>query len=161
MALSLYDYIVIGAYFIFMVGIGFYFLKVSKGGKDFFAGGNMIPWWVSGVSLYMTNFSAWIFTGGAGFAYNVGWFALIYFAGGPIAYMVGTLMTAKLWRRSRSISPIEYTQTRYNIPTQQLFGWVIALNFILSAGVQLAATSKLMAPVLQIDLVAVVLVIGA
>jgi SSS family transporter len=161
MALSLYDYIVIVAYFLFMVGIGFYFLKKSKGGRDFFAGGNMIPWWVSGVSLYMTNFSAWIFTGGAGFAYNVGWFALIYFAGGPIAYMVGTLMTAKLWRRSRSISPIEYTQTRYNIPTQQLFGWVIALNFILSAGVQLAATSKLMAPVLQIDLVAVVLVIGS
>ena len=159
-ALDIYDYTVIILYFFFMVGVGFYFLKVSKGGKDFFAGGNMIPWWVSGMSLYMTNFSAWIFTGGAGFAYNVGWFSLFYFGAGSLAYLIGTLMTGSLWRRTRSISPIEYTRTRFNVSTQQMLGWVIALNFLLSAGVQLAATSKLMAPVLQVDLVLVALIVG-
>jgi SSS family solute:Na+ symporter len=158
--LDLYDYLVIVVYFLFMVAIGFYFLRVSKGGKDFFAGGNMIPWWVSGMSLYMTNFSAWIFTGGAGFAYHAGWFSFFYFGVGSLGYLIGTLMTAKLWRRSRTISPTEYTRLRFNLPTQQVLGWVIALNFILSAGVQLAATSKLMAPVLQVDLVLVALIVG-
>ena len=158
--LDLYDYLVIVVYFLFMVAIGFYFLRVSKGGKDFFAGGNMIPWWVSGMSLYMTNFSAWIFTGGAGFAYHAGWFSFFYFGVGSLGYLAGTLMTARLWRRSRSISPTEYTRLRFNLPTQQVLGWVIAINFILSAGVQLAATSKLMAPVLQVDLVLVALIVG-
>ncbi|MEO8168850.1 MAG: hypothetical protein ABI623_11430 [bacterium] len=56
------DYTVIAAYFLFMLGIGVYFMRASKGGKDFFAGGNMIPWWVSGMSLYMANFSVWIYS---------------------------------------------------------------------------------------------------
>lgn len=158
--INLYDYIVVGAYFVFMLAIGVYFSRISKGGKDFFAGGNMLPWWVSGMSLYMTNFSVWIFTGGAGFAYGVGWFSLIYFGIGGLAYWVGSALTAALWRRTRSISPIEYTHTRFNGLTRQIIGWVIAINFTLSAGVQLASTSKLLAPVFGFDITAVVLVTG-
>ncbi|MEK7671351.1 MAG: hypothetical protein AAB344_03930, partial [Bacteroidota bacterium] len=154
------DYIVVATYFLFMLGIGVYYSRVSKGGKDFFAGGNMLPWWVSGMSLYMANFSVWIFTGGAGFAYYAGWFALMYFGLGAFAYWVGTALTAVRWRRSRSISPTEYTCTRYNVVTQQLIGWVIVVNFTLSAGVQLASTSKLLAPVLELDVTLVVLVTG-
>lgn len=158
--INLYDYLVVGAYFVFMLAIGVYFSRISKGGKDFFAGGNMLPWWVSGMSLYMTNFSVWIFTGGAGFAYGVGWFSLIYFGIGGLAYWVGSALTAALWRRTRSISPIEYTHTRFNGLTRQIIGWVIAINFTLSAGVQLASTSKLLAPVFGFDIAAVVLVTG-
>jgi len=158
--INIYDLIVVGVYMAFMLAVGVYYSRVSKGGKDFFAGGNMLPWWVSGMSLYMTNFSVWIFTGGAGFAYSVGWFALIYFGIGGIAYWVGSALTAALWRRSRSISPIEYTYTRYNGVTRQLIGWVIAVNFTLSAGVQLASTSKLLAPVFGFDITAVVLITG-
>ena len=159
-SINIYDHLVVAAYFIFMLAIGVYFARVSKGGKDFFAGGNMLPWWVSGMSLYMTNFSVWIFTGGAGFAYAVGWFALIYFGIGGFAYWAGSALTAALWRRTRSISPIEYTQKRFNGVTRQLIGWIIAVNFTLSAGVQLASTSKLLAPVFGIDITAVVLVTG-
>lgn len=159
-AINHYDYVVVGAYFVFMLAIGVYFSRISKGGKDFFAGGNMLPWWVSGMSLYMTNFSVWIFTGGAGFAYSVGWFSLIYFGIGGLAYWVGSALTAALWRRTRSISPIEYTHTRFNGLTRQLIGWVIAVNFTLSAGVQLASTSKLLAPVFGFDIAVVALVTG-
>ncbi|MEX2116194.1 MAG: hypothetical protein WEB37_04855 [Bacteroidota bacterium] len=158
--INVYDLIVVGVYMAFMLAVGAYYSRVSKGGKDFFAGGNMLPWWVSGMSLYMTNFSVWIFTGGAGFAYSVGWFALIYFGIGGLAYWLGTAMTAALWRRSRSISPIEYTYTRFNGVTRQMIGWVIVVNFTLSAGVQLASTSKLLAPVFGFDITAVVLVTG-
>lgn len=157
---NIYDFIVIGAYFVFMLAIGFYFMRASKGGKDYFAGGNMLPWWVSGMSLYMTNFSAWTFTGAAGFAYNVGWFMLFNFGIGGLGYWIGTALTAKYWRRSRTISPVEYTYTRFNVGTQQMFGWVIAFNFTLSAGVQLASTCKLFAPFLGFDITTVVLVIG-
>ena len=61
------DYVVIGFYLAIMLGIGFYFSKAMKGGKDFFVGGNLIPGWVAGVSLYMTCFSAWTFTGAGQF----------------------------------------------------------------------------------------------
>jgi SSS family transporter len=159
-AVNVYDYIVIGAYFVFMLAIGLYFMKVNKGGKEYFAGGSMIPWWVSGMTLYMANFSAWTFTGAAGFAYSTGWFAILYFSTWSVSYFVGSQITAAKWRRTRSISPVEYTNTRFNFTTQQFLSLVISLNFTLSAGVQLAATCKLLAPVMGLDITAVALVTG-
>jgi SSS family transporter len=159
-AVNIYDYIVIAAYFVFMLAIGLYFMKVNKGGKEYFAGGSMIPWWVSGMTLYMANFSAWTFTGAAGFAYTTGWFAILYFCTWSVSYFVGSQVTAAKWRRTRSISPVEYTYTRFNFTTQQFLSLVISLNFTLSAGVQLAATTKLLAPVMELDITTVTLVTG-
>ncbi|MEX1275837.1 MAG: hypothetical protein WEE20_07895 [Bacteroidota bacterium] len=159
-SVNIYDYAVIGAYFLFMLGIGLYFMKINKGGKEYFAGGNMIPWWVSGMTLYMANFSAWTFTGAAGFAYATGWFAILYFSVWSISYYLGSQLTAARWRRTRSISPVEYTNTRFNFTTQQFLSVVIATNFTLSAGVQLAATCKLIAPVMGLDITMVTFVTG-
>jgi SSS family transporter len=159
-SVNIYDYLVIGAYFLFMLGIGVYFMKINKGAKEYFAGGSMIPWWVSGMTLYMANFSAWTFTGAAGFAYTTGWFAILYFGTWSMAYYVGSQMTASRWRRTRSISPVEYTYTRFNVTTQQFLGWVIMFNFTLSGGVQLASTCKLLAPVMGLDITAVTIVTG-
>jgi len=75
---STIDYYVLIAFFLILIGIGIYFSKLIKGGKDFFLGGNKLPWWVSGISLYMGNFSAWTFTGAAGFVYQTEWFGIIY-----------------------------------------------------------------------------------
>ncbi len=160
-SVNIFDVSFIFIYFLIIMGIGLYFMKVNKGGKEYFTGGSMIPWWMSGISLYMGNFSAWIFTGAAGFAYTSGWFTILYLAVGPIAYLIGSSLTAKLWRRTRSISPLQYIQTRYNLTTQQLMSGVIATNFILSAGVQLASTCKLFAPIIGIDMTLIVLVIGS
>ena len=159
-AVNIYDYAVIAAYFVFMLAIGLYFMKINKGGKEYFAGGSMIPWWVSGMTLYMANFSAWTFTGAAGFAYATGWFAILYFCTWSVSYFVGSQITAAKWRRTRSISPVEYTYTRFNFTTQQFLSLVISLNFTLSAGVQLAATTKLLAPVMGLDITTVTLVTG-
>jgi solute:Na+ symporter, SSS family len=159
-AVNYLDYLVLAGYFIFMLGIGLYFMKVNKGAKEYFAGGSMIPWWVSGMTLYMANFSAWTFTGAAGFAYATGWFAICYFGTWSISYYLGSQLTASKWRRTRSISPVEYTYTRFNFTTQQFLSIVIATNFTLSAGVQLAATCKLLAPVMGLDITMVTIVTG-
>jgi SSS family solute:Na+ symporter len=83
------DYVVLAFYFALMLGIGVYFSKFSKSVRDYFAGGNRIPWWVSGISLYMTNFSAWTFTAAAGFIYHSSWYGVIYISSGIITYFVG------------------------------------------------------------------------
>ncbi len=159
-SIDILDYAVIAAYFLFMLGIGFYFSKVNKGAKEYFAGGSMIPWWVSGMTLYMANFSAWTFTGAAGFAYGTGLFAILYFGTWSVSYFVGSQLTAARWRRTRSISPVEYTYTRFNVVTQQFLGWVVSANYVLAAGVQLAATCELLAPVMRLNILMVILVTG-
>jgi SSS family solute:Na+ symporter len=142
------DYVVIGIYLVLMLGIGFYFSRFMKGGKDFFIGGNLIPWWVSGISLYMTMFSAWTFTGGASFVYQTSWFGLLYFATWGISFFIGFLMSAKRWRRTRVTSPVEYIEKRFNKPTHLFFSVYLALAMLYWPGHHLASLSKICAPTL-------------
>ena len=49
------DYFMLIGYFVLMLGIGVYFYRYMRGMKDYFSGGNTIPWWLSGISFYMTQ----------------------------------------------------------------------------------------------------------
>lgn len=142
------DYAVIGFYLVIMLGIGFYFSRFMKGAKDFFVGGNLIPGWVSGVSLYMTLFSAWTFTGAASFTYNTGWYGIIYFASWPLAFFVGFQLSATRWRRTRINSPIEYVQTRFNRATHLFLSIMMAVSMMYWPAHHLASLSKICAPTL-------------
>jgi SSS family transporter len=157
---AMIDYFVLGAYFVILVGIGIYFSKFMKGGKDYFSGGNKLPWWVSGISLYMASFSAWTFTGAAGFVYHTEWFGVLYLLTWSISFLIGSPITAAKWRRTRVISPVEYSRTRYNKPTQQVIGYVMVLNALLGLGLTLTAISKVIASVMGLPIELVILVSG-
>jgi solute:Na+ symporter, SSS family len=149
------------AYLLLMIGIGFYFMSRNRGGTDYFAGGRCVPWWVSGVSLYMGNFSAWLFTGGAGMLYKTTWYGLLYFLlTGSISYFLGAQLTAVLWRRSRVISPVEFTRRRFGVGTQQVLGIITAVVFIAAAGNQLRAIATVVESILGIDIEIAAIAIG-
>ncbi len=146
------DYYALLFYALLLVSIGVYFTRFIKGAKEFFAGGNLIPWWVSGVSLYMGNFTAWTFTGAAGFVYHTGLYGFIYFLTWSVAFFIGYRLTAARWRRARVMSPVEYTTTRYNRATQQLAGYVMVLSGLFGRGITLTAVSKIIAPALGVPI---------
>ncbi len=142
------DYVVIGIYLIIMIIIGFFFTRLMKGGKDFFVGGNLIPWWVAGISLYMTLFSAWTFTGAASFTYNTGWFGILFFLTWPISFFIGFQLTAKRWRRTRVTSPVEYIQKRFNRTTHLFLSIVLIFSTAYWPAHHLASLAKITAPTL-------------
>jgi Na+/proline symporter len=155
------DFFVLIIFFFILVGIGFYFSKLMKSGKDYFSGGNKVPWWASGISMFTASFSAWSFTGAAGFVYQTEWLGIFYFATWSVGCIIGSYMTAARWRRTRGISPVEYTKTRYNQVTQQVIGYVILLNAILSLGIGLTAVSKIISYSMNIPIEVVIIVSGA
>ena len=142
------DYIVIGAYMVLMLVIGAYFTAFMKSGKDFFIGGNLIPWWVAGLSLYMSLFSAWTFTGAASFIYNTGWFGILYLAMWPVCFFVGFQLSAKRWRRARITTPVEYLTNRFNKSTHIFFTFVLAITSLYWPAHHLASLAKIIAPTL-------------
>jgi len=154
------DYYILIFYILLILGIGIYFSKFMKGAKDYFTGGNMIPWWVGGISLYMSSFSAWTFTGASGFVYSTGLYGVLYFLSWAIAFFIGYRITAARWRRSRVISPVEYSSTRYNVTTQQLVGYVMVLSGILTRGITLTAVSKVISSTMNLNLEMVIIVAG-
>lgn len=157
------DYIVIGFYLIIMLGIGVYFSRFMKEGKDFFIGGNLIPWWVAGVSLYMTLFSAWTFTGAASFTYNTGWYGILFFSTWPVSFFIGFKLMAKRWRRTRVTTPVEYVESRFNKTTHLFLTIILALSTLYWPAHHLASVAKICAPtmfpnsMLAIDVMIVVL----
>lgn len=155
------EFYIVVVYLLLMISIGVFFSKRMKGGVDYFAGGRAIPWWVSGISLYMANFSAWLFTGGAGFLYNTTGFGLLhFFLQGSAGYLLGALLAAAHWRRTRVISPVEFTRTRFGVGTQQLLSVVFALIFLTAAGNQLLAIANVVNEILGVPLNSTVVAIG-
>lgn len=144
--LAIADYAVILLYLAAVFGAGFLFTKNNKSGKDFFVGGNRIPWWAAGVSLYMSTFSAWMFTGAASFVYNTGWFGFLYFAIKPAGFVVGFLLAAVRWRRARISSPVEFVEERYNHRTRVVIGVVMIVSMMYWPGQHLASVARIAAP---------------
>ena len=70
------DYVMLVGYFVLMLGIGVYFYRYMRGMKDYFSGGNTIPWWLSGASFYMSSFSVFAFVYFSALAYKYGWVAV-------------------------------------------------------------------------------------
>lgn len=147
-ALAFSDYAVVILYLIAVLLAGFWFTRANKTGSDFFVGSNQIPWWAAGISLYMTTFSAWIFTGAASFVYNTGWYGFLYFALKPIGFLIGFLLAAKRWRRARVTSPVEYVEERYNHSTRLVLSVVLVISMMYWPAHHLASVAKIAAPAL-------------
>lgn len=121
--LQMPDYIVLAGYFVLMLAIGAYFYRHMRGIKDYFSGGNKIPWWLSGVSFYMSSFSVAAFIFYPALCYKYGWVGVTLLWVAVPATLFSTLLFAVRWRRARIDSPVEYLETRYSPALRQLFAW--------------------------------------
>ena len=122
--ISIYDYISIGFYFIFVVTVGVVFSRRNKNTSDYFRGGGIMPWWMAGVSAWMASFSAWTFTGAAGKIYQNGPFVLLLYYSSIAAFVIIMAFTCYRFRRMRTVTPMEAIRARYGAATQQFVTWL-------------------------------------
>lgn len=154
------DYAVMVCHLLLMVGIGFFFFRYVKNANDFFKSSNRLPWWVAGLSAFMSGFSAWTFTGGAGFIYKNGISGAAILWGSSLAVMLSFFIFAKLWRRSRVMTLTEFLRERYNFVTHQFYSWIYLGMKWITVGLQLLAMSIFVAVAIGIDVRTVVIVAG-
>jgi len=117
------DYVMLAGYFLLMLCIGVYFYRRMQGMKDYFTGRNSIPWWISGVSFYMSSFSAMAFVTYPALCYLHGWVGVTALWVAVPATLFSATLFAKRWRRARIDSPVEFIETRYSATLRQLFVW--------------------------------------
>ncbi|HVQ36858.1 MAG TPA: hypothetical protein VMS31_04970, partial [Pyrinomonadaceae bacterium] len=123
-ALHTVDFVVLIGYLFLMAGVGAYFMRYMRGGTDFLKGGNRVEWWVAGMASFMSGFSVWTFTGGAGFAYSNGIIGIALMLLAVPAFFFGYIVFAKLWRRSRVTTVVEYIRSRFGDGTHKTFSWM-------------------------------------
>ena len=91
------DHVVILGYFVLLAFIGIYFWKRIRRARDLFAGGHNIPWWMAGVSFYLTAFSAFTFVAYCEMAYRYGLVAITLVWSSAAAMLIGTIFLAGRW----------------------------------------------------------------
>jgi Na+/proline symporter len=113
--LSLLDWSVIAAYFLFNLGIGIYYARRARGSTtEFFLSGRDVPWWLAGTSMVATTFAADTplavtgFVARSGIAGNWLWWNLV------MSGMLTVFMFARLWRRAGVMTDIEFAELRYS-----------------------------------------------
>jgi SSS family transporter len=137
------DYVMLIGYFVLMLGIGLYFYRYMRGMKVYFTGGNKIPWWLSGVSFYMSSFSAYGFVIYSGLCFRFGWPGVTLFWVMVPATIISVTFFATRWRRARIDSPVEFLESRYSALVRQLFVWTGLPVGIIDDSLKLIATGTI------------------
>ncbi len=157
-----YDYLVIAGYFALMVAISLIFKKMaSNSTSDYFRGGGKMLWWMVGATAFMTQFSAWTFTGAAGKAFNDGFAVLAVFVGNMVAYVFAYFYFARRFRQMRVDTPTEGVKRRFGNNNEQFFTWVIIPLSVINAGVWLNGLGVFASAVFNADIITTIYVTGA
>ena len=146
------DYVVIIGYFALVAGIGLWVKRTQATASDYFAGGHHIPWWMAGISHYMSGFSAFSFIVYSQMAYTYGLVAITIFWTGVPACLCGGLFFARRWRRARVITPIEFLEERCSSGVRQLFVWIGIPSKLFDDALKIFATSLFLAVTVGIPL---------
>lgn len=115
------DYALIALYFGIVIFVGWYSARKNQNTDDYFKGGGKIPWFLAGVSNWVSGFSAFMFVAAAGFTYKNGLGAAVVFTSATWAYLVGAFYFASRWRRARINSPLEFLTRRYSASTTYFY----------------------------------------
>ncbi len=145
MNLSSIDWIIIILFFVGTLIIGLWASKkAGQSSKEFFLSGRSMPWWLIGVSMVATTFSADTpnlvtnLVRKHGVAGNWAWWAFL------LTGMATVFIYAKLWRRSGITTDLEFYELRYGGKEAAFLRGFRAIylgvffNVLIMAGVMLA-----------------------
>ncbi len=154
------DYAVIVCYILLMIGVGLYVMRFNRTASEYFRGGSRIPWLVAGLSSFMSGFSAWTFTGGAGVAYGSGIVVIGLYLGNSLSFMLGYYIFASRWRRTRISTVMEYLSDRFGPTTHQTFSWATIVFQLFTSATTLYGLSLFVSTACQLSVTATILVTG-
>jgi SSS family solute:Na+ symporter len=154
------DYIVIFCYILLMIGVGLFVMRFNRSASEYFRGGSRIPWLVAGLSAFMSGFSAWTFTGGAGVAYSSGGVVIWLYMGACLSYLLGYFVFASRWRRTRISTVMEYLLDRFGPMTHQIFSWATIVFQLFTSAAMLYGLSLFVSTACQFSVTATVLITG-
>jgi solute:Na+ symporter, SSS family len=154
------DTIVIFVFSAFLVGIGVLFMRTGRNLKSFFAGGEAVPWFVGGLSLFMSFFSAGTFVAWGSIAYKYGWVAITIQWTMCIGAVVTGLYLAPRWKKTRALTAAEYIKERLGPTVQKTYVYIFILVSLFIKGTVLYPVAKLVSSSLGFPLVESTIVLG-
>ena len=170
MQLAPVDWTIVVLFFVFTLLIGLWASKrAGRSSREFFLSGRDMPWWLLGMSMVATTFSAdtpnlvtdIVRTNGV--AGNWAWWAFL------LTGMTTVFIYAKLWRRSGITTDLEFYEMRYSGPAATflrgfraiylgVFFNVMIMATVLLAGIKIGGIMLNLSPLQTVLLVSLVTV---
>jgi len=159
--MAILDYITI---FIFTAGIlvaGMSFAKTGSSMKSFFAAGGDVPWWISGLSLFMGFFSAGTFVVWGSIAYSYGWVAItIQLTMSLAGFLVGAFLAPR-WKNTNVLTAAEYITNRLGLKVQKAYTYIFLFISLFTTGAFLYPVAKIVEVTTGFPLQSSILLLGA
>lgn len=158
--LTIYDYVVVAFFFVFMFALGPIFKHFNKNDSDYFRGGAQMLWWMIGATAFMTQFSAWTFTGAASRAYQDGMLVSMIFFANALGFFFNVLWWGPRFRQMRLVSAIESVRERFGAGNEQVFTWLQIPMSLVYAAIWLNGLAVFSAAVFGFNMTTTIWVVG-
>jgi SSS family transporter len=154
------DTIVIFVFSAFVLCIGLVFSRTGINLKSFFAGGESVPWFIGGLSLFMSFFSAGTFVAWGSIAYKYGWVAITIQWTMCVGAIISGMYLAPLWKSTGNLTAAEFIKERLGPRVQKTYIYIFMLVSLFIKGTVLYPVAKLVSGSLGYPLVPSTIVLG-
>jgi SSS family transporter len=147
-----FDWFVVFFFLAALMAASIYLGRFNKSFAEMFTGKGLIPWWVLGLSVYMSAFSANAFVADSWISYHHGLVGAMCWAFDALAFVVAGFYFARRWRRTRMNTAVEYIEARYSkvfLQYNAVTGFFIKL---FDAALKIYATGILVSTIVGIPL---------
>jgi solute:Na+ symporter, SSS family len=153
MSLGWVDSLIVILYFVFVLGIGYYLLRFTKTGEDFFMAGRDMTMWIAGLSFVAANLGSLELMGWAASAYQYGILAAHWYWIGAIPAMLflGIIMMP-FYYISKTHSVPGYLKLRFGDGASMLSATSFGFMTVFMSGINMYSMAIVMKVVLGWDI---------
>lgn len=157
---SYLDTLVIFTFSAFILFIGMLFARTGRNIKSFFAGGEAVPWFIGGLSLFMSFFSAGTFVAWGSIAYKYGLVSVTLQWTMAFGALIAGLFIAPRWKRTGNLTAAEFIEQRLGTPVKTLYVYIFMGVSLFIKGAVLYPVAKLVSVSLGFPLMPSTIVLG-
>jgi SSS family solute:Na+ symporter len=109
------DFVVLAAYFLATMGIGFYFYRTTRSREGYTAADRALPGWATGLSILATYVSSISFLGLPGKSFATNWNPFAFSLSLPLVTWIAVRWLLPYYRKSREVSAYSHLEHRFGV----------------------------------------------
>lgn len=158
--MSTIDIILAVVFSLLVFALGLSFARSGTSIKSFFAAGGSVPWWISGLSLFMSFFSVGTFVVWGSIAYTTGLVAVTIQTTMSIAGFIIGFYIAPKWNETGAITVAEFISDRLGTRVQKVLSTLFLFISLFTAGAFLYPVGKIIEVTTGIPISLCIVVLG-
>ncbi len=148
--MSTLDYVILFGYLGGTLAFGLLFARRNRSVRDMFAAGGASPWWVAGLSSFMTMFSAGTFVVWGGIAYKYGLVAILINISYGVAALAAGYWVAGKWNALGVRTPAEFIELRFGEKAIRFYTWTLIGFRVVDVSITLYALAVVLATLMPL-----------